>query len=177
MKVDKTDRIAPSQVLGWLAEGVFHTLGALTLAALLSVVVLNKETLGTLLDAYNVEVFELTWTRLLMQGCLGAVVYSCLVIAYQTHRTRRTEGVKRVVRRARGAVMVETLIVIVPFLALTSGIAQLSILNIGAVLADIAAYQGARAAQIWHPETQMDRTGSTGSVGGWNETVKEKAMT
>lgn len=58
----------------------------------------------------------------------------------------------RLVRARAGAALVETLIVITPFLLLTSGLAQLTINNIAGVLTHLAAYQSGRAYWLWQRE-------------------------
>jgi hypothetical protein len=176
MKVDRTDRIAPSRALGWLAEGVFHVLGAALMVVLVSLPLLDRFTISLIAGALSAGALELSWSKIALQAGIGVSVYAAVMLAYRSWSATRQGRAKRVIRKSRGSVMVETLAVIVPFLALTSGIAQLSILNIGAVLADIAVYQGARTVQIWHPETELGRAPSAAGA-SWANTVKERAKT
>jgi hypothetical protein len=81
-------------------------------------------------------------------GCVGIVRY---------WRRRRQQHQRRALHPKRGSVMVETLIVLLPFLLLTSGLGQLAINNISTVLAEYAAFQGARTAWLWEPELDANR--------------------
>ncbi len=176
MNVDRVKRGTTSRALGWAAEGVFHVLGALLVVALVSAPMLDRFTIALVVDAMSSGVLEMSWTKIALQVGIGVGVYATCMLAYRSWKARKGTSAKRVIRKARGTVMVETLIVLVPFLSLTSGIAQLSLLNIGALLADIAVYQGARTAQIWHPETELDRA-PPASGATWDVTVRERAKT
>lgn len=90
-----------------------------------------------------------------ISGCVWALV----VIGFKLVQLRRSEAKKkqRIVLNSRGAVMTETLIVIVPFLLLTSGLAQLSQVLVTGILCDLAVFQGARAVFVWAPETTQPR--------------------
>lgn len=64
-------------------------------------------------------------------------------------RTRRRV---RLVRARAGTALVETLIVLTPFLLLTSGLAQLTINNIAGLLSHVATYQAGRVYWVWQHE-------------------------
>ncbi len=65
------------------------------------------------------------------------------------HRLRRNQ---RSLQRCRGSAYVEFLAVLPVFLLLTFGLLQLTMINIGAALAQVAAYESARAVWLWQPE-------------------------
>jgi hypothetical protein len=79
---------------------------------------------------------------------------------------RWRSGERQVIADARagsGAVMVETLIVLVPFMLLTSGVSQLVMNQSAHIMAHYAAYQSARTHWVWHNERNSAR-GTNGSV-------------
>ncbi|MFU8804872.1 MAG: hypothetical protein ACNA8W_13740 [Bradymonadaceae bacterium] len=106
---------------------------------------------GTFLSASLVDVS----LHLGLSACLWALGF----IAYRLYSLRRRSSVQQVVRAGRGSVLMETLIVIGPFLMLTSGLAQLTILNISGVLAHLASYQATRTVWVWQPEADAGRFG------------------
>ncbi len=161
------------RLVGYTLGGLTHVLGATAAVALVSFPLFDRFTLSVLWQSMHTEVLDMSWTKIGLQVALGIAVYAIGMLMYSSWSSSKKKT--RVVRRATGAVMVETLIVLVPFLALTSGIAQLSLLNIGAMLADVAVYQGARSAQIWSPESDLDRIQGQGDA--WNIIVRERAKT
>jgi hypothetical protein len=92
--------------------------------------------------------------RVLLHVGLNACLWALFCIGLAWWRTNRKKTPKRLVARARGTVLTEFLIILVPFLGLTSGLAQLAILNITTVLGHVAVYQAARTAWVWWPETE-----------------------
>lgn len=71
--------------------------------------------------------------------------------AAQGWRMMRRRGEARVLRAARGTVVTETLIVLAPFMLLTSGLAQMSINNMAGMLTNKAAYEAGRTMWVWEP--------------------------
>ena len=111
------------------------------------------------LDAEIIERF------LIEQLAVSVALWLSLWGTYALARPRRPRSSKRRVAVApnRGTAMIETLLIIVPFLLLTSGLAQLAMINVAGLLSDLAAYQGARAAWLWHPEVRTGRLGASSS--------------
>lgn len=79
-------------------------------------------------------------------------VFIYLVIAYA-----RSAKQKISVVRATGTVLTETLIALPVLLMLVSGLIQLSINNIGGILANVAVFQASRAAHLWVGEAENGR--------------------
>lgn len=65
--------------------------------------------------------------------------------------SNRRRGETRVLKAARGTVITETLITLIPFMLLTSGLAQFSINNMAGILTNAAAYQAGRTMWVWEP--------------------------
>ena len=91
-------------------------------------------------------------------------------------RSRRSEA-GRAIKTARGTAITETLIVIPVFLLLVCGMAQTAINSAAGMLANLAAYEAARAVWVWHPETnRFNGGGAYGAVSEVNDDyVREMA--
>jgi hypothetical protein len=158
----QTDRDGQTPLWWTIAETTTrafgHLLGTLCLAVALAYPLVSSQTLQLYLGAWNDPHFSPAWDNLALHVALAATGWALLVVGFRLIRQRireRTES-DRVVRAKRGSVMVETLIVIVPFLLLTSGLAQLALRNVAGVLADLALYQGTRTAWVWQPEIPLN---------------------
>lgn len=97
--------------------------------------------------------YQPEWARLALALGIGACIWALLVIGFAWGRERSRRSLESTVKAARGTVATEFLIIITPFLLLTSGLAQLAILNVTTILGHVAAYESARAAWVWYPET------------------------
>jgi hypothetical protein len=162
----------PSAVI---ASAMLHTFATLVIAAFISIPGMGWSHAKMIWYSYSVQGMDLDWFALSLHVALAGCVWALLVIGYKLVQLRRSEAksVTRLVKRSRGSVMTETLIVLVPFLLLTSGLAQLSQLNITGILADLAVFQAARAVWVWGPEsTQKDDSFSDTSDGSgrWEST-------
>jgi hypothetical protein len=161
---DRTTRAVRWSILGAMARMTFHSLMILLIAALMAIVLVDIPTLQLYYLSVG-EQFQPDWTRLFIHFALSATIWGATVLLYLSFNQRK-EQVKRLhVKRAsvlgRGAVMLETLIILTPFLLLTSGLTQFGLNNTTNLLADLAAYQSARAAWLWAPEADVSRNGTT----------------
>lgn len=151
----------------WLAAGAvaaFHAAAVTIIAVVLALLVFDLHTIDWFAYAWFEQGFEPAWSSLALHVGLSVGLWAVAVVGWRLWRHRvRQKKQARVVRlsQARGAVFVETLVVLVPLLLLTSGLAQLAMLNVAGLLSDLAAYQGARTAWIWQPEADAGRSGVT----------------
>lgn len=129
----------------------------LALSALSALLITDTATLGSFIDAQASGHFELRLLPILIHVGLVACTWAFAIIGLLYMKQARQARQLRVMKLSRGTALTETLIVLFPFLLLTSGLAQMGMMNIAAMLCDLGAYQGARAAWIWMPETQMRR--------------------
>lgn len=139
---------------GWLLMGVGHCAATMIVAAMISVIILPLgyiEPIARRVLGVD-EIWAMSTTSLVIHVLLSACIWAFVVIIYQLIRLHRAERKTRSLRLARGTVITETLIVMPVFFLLSFGMAQLAISNIAAILANVAAYQAARAAWIWQPE-------------------------
>lgn len=141
----------------WWTAVLLHVAGTFLVAVLLLLSVADAETLRTLTQAFGDRQFEPQWGLMLLHVALSCAMWlsGWKLLQLMRHRQRRPV---RVVRLNRGTVLTETLIALVPFLLLSSGLAQLTVNNIANVMAHLAAYQGARAAWLWVPEIDGGRS-------------------
>ncbi len=108
--------------------------------------------LGKTSYASQAQFVHLMYSTLFWAMCMG--VY--------TWFKRPTERTPRVIRLNRGQVMLETLIVITPFLLLTGGLSQLMINNIAGMLTNLSVYQAGRTCWVW--EGELSRNADIGAA-------------
>lgn len=137
----------------------FHGFASLVLTAFVSLPAIDWTRIEMLWESYALLGFEPNWFRIALHIGLGACLWAMLVIAYLLVQQRRSESreLTRLVQRARGTVMMEFLIILVPMLLMASGLAQLAMLNVTAVLADLAVFNAARTVFVWAPEVNQPR--------------------
>ena len=143
-------------MLLWSVRGLLHG-GAVLALAVLSLI--------PFVNAYTVEVFRQEGTvivesaQVALHVGIAALGWGLLVLAWQyLQEARRSQIGSRRLVKARGTVLVETLIVFPVLLLLLLGISQLAIHNIANMLSNAAAYHAARAVSIWHGEPSCTGT-------------------
>lgn len=166
----------------WLKKGyagawslLFHSIATLILAVVMSLPTIDWATTQMLWDSMTTQGFELDWLRVALHIGLAGCLWALIVIAFLWVRERRTENkeVTRLVKQAKGTVVTEFLIIFTPFILLTSGLAQLAMLNVTGLLADLAAFEGARVVWVWAAEVNEPRFNS--GLKGWH--MRDKART
>lgn len=60
---------------------------------------------------------------------------------------------RRVIKKARGTVMTETIIILPLILTLIMGLSQVAVMNLASMLFNYASSQAGRTVWLWHPET------------------------
>lgn len=161
----------PSAASRWLAWGMAATWHA-GMAGVVGVVVLA----ATFRPAAVREIFSSAagtyqpdWLAvgglLASSLCLWLLLWVAVRYAWDAYSGRDSAAPQAGATRAagRGAVLTETLIVLVPFLLLTSGVAQITMNQSASIMAHYAAYQGARTHWVWHDERDAQR--GSGSLG------------
>ncbi len=136
-----------------------HVTATLVIAAVLGFMVADRSSIGIFLASIH-QGYDPDWSPLLLHMGLSAGIWASMVALWHV-ATRERKNKPVTVFKARGAVMLETLIALVPFLLLTSGIAQLAMINVASIISDLAIYQAARTAWIWQPEVASGRAGVT----------------
>ncbi|MFB6262863.1 MAG: hypothetical protein ABEL76_04450 [Bradymonadaceae bacterium] len=142
------------EALGLAGWAAFHTAGVAAVAAGMALCATGFEGARAYVSAAVEHAqFPVDVPRLALHLGLSAVVWALgqLAIRYVQSSTRRGRAAGPELA-SRGTVLTEFLIVLAPFLLLLSGLAQLAINNITRVMADYAAFQGARAAWVWQAE-------------------------
>lgn len=160
--------------LQWAAAlGFFHLAGTALVAVVAALLLAGPARLQALVGAYE-HGLRPQWSGLASHLALSGGTWGLLVGGYHYLRGRlrqRGRNRDRVVHSTDGVVMVETLIVLPFLLLVTSGIAQLTMINVTSVLADLAAWDAARTAWIWDAEHQLGRENVT------SDDVEFRAMT
>ncbi len=148
----------------YVAKGCMHLLGVVCTGALITWFASDWETVQVL---YGLDLTR--WGEAMTAELVRHVLYSVLVwgvcalmlSTVTRHETSRRRV--RVLRVARGQVMLETLIVLTPFLLLTGGLSQLIVNNIAGMLSHLSAYEAGRTYWVWSQES--DRTNAVNAVG------------
>ena len=163
------------KVVDRIVTGFAHTFAVAFVTVMVSLPAIDWTRVQMLWDGYTLGGWEPNWIRFVLHVGLGACLWALIVIAYKLVQLRRAEhrSVKRLVKSAKGTIVTEFLIVLTPFLLITSGLAQLAMLNITAVLADLAVFNGARAVMVWSPEIHEDRYESSNGP----EQIRDRART
>ena len=153
----------------WFWRVIIHTFGVGTTSALTAMTAFDLSRVQMLWASYGAGLTP-DYTALFFHVALSACAWALIVIAFMWANVRRANA-RKIVRVSRGTAMTEFLIILVPFLLLTSGLAQLAMLNVTGMLADLAVFQAARVAWVWQPEVDAGRA-SVSSV-----RVRDRART
>lgn len=132
-----------------IAACVVHVLGMLTVACGIWWMTLGAAGPNVAGAVFTGQVAGTPWLWIALHLGLSAVVWGCVWFA--VGRLRKRERPARVIKLQSGTALTEFLIILVPFLLLTSGLAQLAILNTAGLLADVASYNATRAVWVWEP--------------------------
>ena len=146
--------------VSFLVAAVFHGLVVLILGAASAALFSNEATLSALGWAWQQDA-GVAPVALGLAKHLGlcALVWATFYMGAGRLRSLWSAGAAPIKLGARplGSVLTETLIVLPVALILIMGIAQLTLVNIAATLADLAVIQSARTAWIWMPEAVEGR--------------------
>lgn len=150
----------PRRAVSWLVAAGFHGLVVLILGAASAALFSNEATLYALRWAWQQQA-ELGPVALGLAKHLGLCALVWATFYGGVGRLRRLWSADAAPHklgvRPLGSVLTETLIVLPVALTLIMGIAQLTLVNITATLADLAVIQSARAAWVWMPEAVEGR--------------------
>lgn len=152
----------------YLTSGLLHFLGIALVYVAIWWLMLPPETHKALHEAASYGLFVDQPHALLFHGLLSACFWVLLVLVVQVFKQPAEQRQLRLVR-ARGTVIVETLIVLPVFLLITLGLLQLTILNTAGLLTSLGAFKAGRAVSVWAPEADEGRLGVNYSI------VDEKA--
>lgn len=146
----------------WMVNALtlsLHVLAVLTVASLGLWIFTDMQSIEMYMGMVQTGALPLNTGALGLHVGLSAALWGMMYGAYRyIMHARRPDSPKRVLLKSQGAVMLETLIAIWPFLLLVSGLAQLSMVNVAGVLADMASFQGARSVMVWQPELDINRS-------------------
>lgn len=163
----------------YLLVGLFHLVATFLVTVGVIIFTIGIPHFSLLFHAMGTS---LNWTTVVLQFGLGACVWAFTVITIQMARTHWLKRRVIAIKKATGTALTEFLIILVPYLLLTSGLAQLTQLNITSLLCDVAAYEAARSAWIWGGDLRSSRagigndprvsTGTPGYVGAYGVSTK-----
>lgn len=95
---------------------------------------------------------------------LASCVWAMVFIIYKLARTRISQPKHVVLKKAKGTVIAETLIVLPVFFCLTFGLAQMALSSIAGLLTTLATYEVTRGLAVWSVEEGNARRVPGGNV-------------
>lgn len=149
------------EAAAWLAMGGFHLAMVGVVGGFFLFAVYGWGTLQQFFHVTASSQFGAGPSQLILHFALSGLLWAGIVWMFRA--VRRDEEPERLVERRRGSVYLETLVVLVPFLLMTTGLAQLAMNNVASVLAHYAAFKGARAVWVWEPEAEAPRASGVDS--------------
>lgn len=154
---DKPASLAHRSPGWWVTALGLHLLGVTGVFCLSVIALLPAETRQALAEAYEAGAFETIPFEVWIHLGLSACVWAMVAIIYQLLVGAAKEDRKPRLVKARGTVILETILVFPVFLLVTLGLMQLTLVNSAGLLTNLASFQGARAAAVWYPEAERER--------------------
>lgn len=146
-----------ARAAGYLTTGAGHLVGTATIFALSWMVLTSPETRDLTVEALSHGLLSHVKVEIWLQIGLSACTWALGVMAFHAIRSARQRTPRLV--KARGTVIIETLIVFPLFLLVTMGLLQLTVNNTAGILTTLAAYNAGRTLAVWHPEADVGRNG------------------
>lgn len=146
------------QILQIGAAGVGHLIGVAVVATALLWVAIGPAVGPVASAVWRGDVGNSAAPEVALHLLIAAVVWVGIVIVFRRAFPRERRDSPRFIRLESGTALTEFLIILVPFLALTSGLSQLAILNTAGLLADVAIFNASRATWVW--DARDDSTAS-----------------
>lgn len=139
-----------NSVLKTVARVAGHLVGVTLVGLALALATIGTAGTRTVYEAIATgQIAGSPWSSLALHVVLSVSVWG--FVAWGFGRLTRRESKPRVVKLTQGTALTEFLIILVPFLLLTSGLAQLAVINTAGLLADVAIYNATRVVWIWEP--------------------------
>jgi hypothetical protein len=158
----------------WLLMGVMHGAAILFVTLVLAVPFVSQNLIESVTLARQwSSLEELMGREVLIHLGISAALWATLYLIWLAMKASVPE-VGAALRRARGVVLVETLIVLPVLLTMVFGLAQLAVINVAGMLTNLAAVHAGRTVWLWHPETRPIGGGATRG-GVTTDRVKELA--
>lgn len=154
-------------------ESIGHLIGTAVVAVLSLALTLDGSGRAGVWEALQTDAFvQQNIGALAAQLGLSACIWALMVIGFLYVRESLRGEQNRVVARARGTVMMETLIALPVMLLLIFGLTQLTLNSTTGLMTSVASFQAGRTVWLWHPETHRDH-GRNGGVSA--ENIEERA--
>jgi hypothetical protein len=130
-------RAAPLRIIA-------HACGWLFTIASIALMIGGMSGLELLAHSWTTNNLREVMTHILISG----LVWGLLSMGWEAMRRPRA---RNLLSAMRGTAITETLIVLLPFMLLTSGLAQMTINNMAGMLTNKAAYEAGRTMWVWEP--------------------------
>lgn len=138
-----------------------HFLASTTLFAGFSAMFFTEQSFGLLSVGFNDAALrpDVIGPMVLIYG-LAACAWALMFIIYKMFRANMSRPKHVQLKKARGTIIAETLIVLPVFFTLTFGLAQMALNSIAGLLTTLASYEVTRTLAVWAVEEGNARGGS-----------------
>lgn len=153
-----TAKVKPTRWSHVALSAASHALAVATIFTLFVSLFLTEQSLALLKIGLFDELLQAdVATPLVLLFGLAACAWSLLFIVYKLVRTHVDRPVHVNLKKARGTVVTETLIVLPVFFLLTFGLAQMALNSIAGLLSTLASYEVTRTLGVWAVEEGNNR--------------------
>lgn len=167
----------------WAVAAMGHISGVGVLLSINALLFVDANVISAVQNSAEfAEFYRVVTFPMMLQVGLASCIWALMVIIVRWGRLTLQEYKKServILKKSKGTIMTETLIIFPLFLLFTSGLAQLSINSTAGVLMAVGTFQASRTAWLWEPETraQNPRNGMSGDEAGVNERARIAAAT
>jgi hypothetical protein len=166
-------------------QAMGHLTGVAVILSFFALLYVDQNVFAAIeIGLFHDNFYKLIATPVLLQIGLASCIWAFIVIGFHWVRLtlreqREHQKPLHVLKKARGTILTETLIVLPVFLLLTSGLAQLSINSNASILMGVATFQAGRTSWLWEPETRGDnaRNNMSGNAAAVDEKARIAAAT
>jgi hypothetical protein len=160
-----TSKVTTHRFSNLVASVVGHLTATALFFVLFSSLFMSEQTLGLLQvglrdDAMRPDILAPAVLIFGLAGCAWALMF----IMYQLGKSRVHQGAHVKLKKARGTVITETLVVLPIFFCLTFGLAQMALNSIAGILSTLASYEVTRTLAVWAVEENNSRSPSGGAI-------------
>ena len=155
-----TDKVTKHRLSRIFFAALAHLMAVTTMFGLFMSMFLTEHTLGLMKVTFRDPQLQsdVAGQALLLFG-LASCVWALMFIIYKLIRSRADQPKHVQLKKARGTVITETLIVFPVFLCLTFGLAQMALTSIAGLLGTLASFEVARSLAVWAPEENNPHSG------------------
>ena len=146
----------PMTILGHAMASFLVTL------LLISILAPASSVFGALRFSMKVDgLRDMAISSMLQLGALGVCLWAMIAITYKLFTQRQKQAKYKSLKKARGTIMTETVIILPVYFLFSFGLAQLGINLIHGTMGNVAGYMASRSYWLWEGEIDKNRSGTS----------------